>query len=181
MQKSPTKETYILQKRPIITEVIKVHYQVQPIPFQVTFSKTLSKARSKSSNVSLATFQWKETYEFLASSVGRAFENVISNGIGCVLRSRVGASVCMCLCVCRSLLQNVCLFCRALLQMRPITHVSVCVCVCVCIGVRDGNEAEHSMKSILRNYTCVHTHIRAYSSVYMHTYMHTDKYQMEYT
>jgi len=78
----------------------------------------------------------------------------------------VGASVRMSLCVCRSLLQNICLFCRALLQMRPITHlcvclcvcvcvrlcvcvflcvcVWVCVCVCVCISVRDGNEAELS-------------------------------------
>ena len=36
---------------------------VQPIPLGVTFSNAVSKLKTQSSNVSFATFQWKETFE----------------------------------------------------------------------------------------------------------------------
>ena len=52
---------------------------LQPLLFGMTFSK----ARSRNSNVSLAMFQWKETYKRLASSFGNAFLNITSNGICC--------------------------------------------------------------------------------------------------
>ena len=41
------------------------------------------KLKTQSSNVSFATFQWKETFELWALSFETAFENVTPSGIGC--------------------------------------------------------------------------------------------------
>jgi len=41
------------------------------------------KLKAQSSNVSFATFQWKETFELWALSFQTAFENVTPSGIGC--------------------------------------------------------------------------------------------------
>jgi len=41
------------------------------------------KLKAQSSNVSFATFQWKETLELWALSFETAFENVTPSGIGC--------------------------------------------------------------------------------------------------
>jgi len=46
------------------------------------------KLKAQSSNVSFATFQWKETLELWALSFERAFENVTPSGIGCSIRDR---------------------------------------------------------------------------------------------
>ena len=43
-----------------------------------------SKLKAQSSNVSFATFQWKETFELWALSFETAFENVTASGIGCI-------------------------------------------------------------------------------------------------
>jgi len=56
---------------------------VQPIPVGVTFSNVVSKLKTQSSNVSFATFQWKETFELWALSFEKAFENVAPSVIGC--------------------------------------------------------------------------------------------------
>jgi len=56
---------------------------LQPIPGGMTFSKALSRLKAQSSNISFATFQWKETFELWALSFETAFENVIPLGIGC--------------------------------------------------------------------------------------------------
>jgi len=50
---------------------------IQPIPNGVSFSK------AQSSNVSFATFLWKETLELWALSFETAFVNVTPSGIGC--------------------------------------------------------------------------------------------------
>ena len=57
--------------------------QIQQIPLGVTFSNAVSKIKAQSSNVSFATFQWKETFKLWALSFERAFENVTPSGIGC--------------------------------------------------------------------------------------------------
>jgi len=41
------------------------------------------KLKAQSSNVSFATFQWKEMFELRALSIETAFENVTPSGIGC--------------------------------------------------------------------------------------------------
>jgi len=41
---------------------------VQPIPFRVTFSNSVSELKAQSSNVSFATFQWQQTFELWALS-----------------------------------------------------------------------------------------------------------------
>jgi len=61
-----------------------IQTQIQLIPLGVTFSNAVSKLKAQSSNVSFATFQWKKPFELWALSFERAFENVISRGIGCV-------------------------------------------------------------------------------------------------
>jgi len=47
---------------------------LQPIPPVMTFSKALSKVTSEISNISFATFQWKETFELWALTFERAFK-----------------------------------------------------------------------------------------------------------
>ena len=42
------------------------------------------KLKAQSSNVSFATFQWKETFELWALGFETAFENVTPSGIGCI-------------------------------------------------------------------------------------------------
>jgi len=42
------------------------------------------KLKAQSSNVSFATFQWKETFELWALRFETAFENVTPSGIGCI-------------------------------------------------------------------------------------------------
>jgi len=49
-----------------------VHFRM-PIPLGVTFSNAVSKLKAQSFNVTFATFQWKETFEFWALSFKRAF------------------------------------------------------------------------------------------------------------
>ena len=76
------------------------------------------KLKAQSSNVSFATFQWKETFELWALSFETAFENVTPSGIGCICCTctcMLWVSMCvrMCICVC----------------------VYVCVCVCACINL----------------------------------------------
>jgi len=41
------------------------------------------KLKAESTNISFATFQWKETFELWALSFETAFEHVIPSGIGC--------------------------------------------------------------------------------------------------
>jgi len=47
---------------------------LQPIPPGVTFSNAVSRLKARSSNVSFATFQWKETFELWVLSSERAFQ-----------------------------------------------------------------------------------------------------------
>jgi len=61
---------------------VSICVYTQPIPRGMTFSKALSKLKAQSSNVSFATFQWKETSELWALSFETAFENVTPGGIG---------------------------------------------------------------------------------------------------
>jgi len=42
------------------------------------------KLKARNSNVSFATFQWKETFELWSLSFETAFENVTPSGIGCI-------------------------------------------------------------------------------------------------
>ena len=49
----------------------------------MTFFKVPSKLKAQSSNVSFHCHVAKETFELLALSFERAFENVIQRGIGC--------------------------------------------------------------------------------------------------
>jgi len=48
----------------------------------MTFSNAVSKLKAQSSNVSFATFQWKETFELGDLSLETAFENVTTCEIG---------------------------------------------------------------------------------------------------
>jgi len=48
--------------------ITKHMIMIQPIPFGVTFSNAVSNLKAQSSNVSFATFQWKETFELWAWS-----------------------------------------------------------------------------------------------------------------
>jgi len=48
-----------------------------------------SKLKAQSSNVSFATFQWKETFKLWALSFETAFENVTPSGIGCTYKNLV--------------------------------------------------------------------------------------------
>jgi len=51
----------------------------------MTFSNAVSRLKAQNSNVSFATFQWKETLELRALSFEIAFENVTPRGIGCTI------------------------------------------------------------------------------------------------
>jgi len=64
---------------------IQTDIYIQPIPLGVTFSKAQSsKLKAQRSNVSFATFHWKETFELWVLSFETAFENVTPSGIGCI-------------------------------------------------------------------------------------------------
>ena len=56
------------------------------IPLGVTFSK------AQSSNVSFATFQWKETFKLWAFGCETVFENATPSGIGCTHKKRFSFS-----------------------------------------------------------------------------------------
>jgi len=55
--------------------------------------------KAQSSNVSFATFQWKETFELWALRFETPSENVTPSGIGCT-STRAHACACACACVC---------------------------------------------------------------------------------
>ena len=60
-----------------------IYLLILPSLLGVTFSNAVSTLKAQSSNVSFATFQWKEMFELWALSVETAFGNVTWSGIGC--------------------------------------------------------------------------------------------------
>ena len=68
-----------------VTHIHERHTYIHEYPTHIchlSVKRDIRKLKAQSSNVSFATFQWKETFELWAFSFETAFENVTPSGIG---------------------------------------------------------------------------------------------------
>jgi len=107
------------------------------------------KLKAQSSNVSFATFQWKETFELWALSFETAFENVTPNGIGC-----------LCISV------YTCVF----------MHVHVCVYTCIRIKINCRQFPLAATFSCYLQLVCMYIYTQIYTYLYTHIYTYIYAY-----
>ena len=158
---------------------------VQPIPLAVTFSK------AQRSKVSLATFQWQETFDLWAFSFETAFENVTPSGIGCIY-----TNLRTCIAPYFFWYSAHCIY----IQKRKYTHISTAIhahtLTHICAHTQASQiygsafiyiyahciysyEHLHTRTQVLtqiihiHTYVCIYiyTHIYIYIEIYMYTYM----------